>query len=213
MVRALVEKYEIRLAYVSSDGQRSECPELRVIAGLVFFLKIHYHLCDSKGKGRSNVMMRALGLPQSNHLIEWWKGKKARIVNYRRLPQKDRLPWNELDDYLHFCSLHGLEVRREKELKLQVGSYSELLYYPEKCPPWRDVELTSWQKEQFSEIKKAWQGPPEGVSVDKVMPDYALLLTLAGDLFGFTFPTLILRAVHDAYETAHPSGLASMVKK
>lgn len=218
MIRALVEKYDIQLAYVGVDGRRSECPELRVVAGLAFFLKTLYFLERSEGDrgdrapGPSSTMER-LGLPSAKDLVQWWRSKRGRIVNYRRLPQKDRLPWDELDDYLHFCTLHGLQMgeRQQWQPTLSTGmeprageSFSELLFYPpgETPPPWRDTVLADWQREELAEAIKSWRGPPPGTFVENVAPDYALLLTLAGDLVGLTYPTLILKVIHEAYEEA-----------
>lgn len=225
MIQALVEKYGIRMAYVDVDGRRSECPELQVVAGVVFFLKTLYFLeggTDGDLPRKSHPLspppptMQRLGLPQAKDLVQWWRGKRARIVNYRRLPQKDRLPWDELDDYLYFCTLHGLQVGERPspppspsptstEGEPQMTSpFSKLLFYPPAGtpPPWQDAVLADWQREELAELIKSWRGPPQGTPIERVAPDYALLLTLAGDLVGLTFPTLILKVIHGTYEAA-----------
>ena len=215
VITAYLERSNVARVYFDPRGTKASLPELSIAAGIVHFLKLHYAFdvprypkddgnvshVDSHSKcGFADALYETMGLPTSHELLQVWKQKRPKMVNYLHLTTAPTLAWDELPDYLAFCEAGGVTIRKETQLKLRPGSYDELYVYAAARPPvrWAQVELTDAQRKELANLRKSWTECVDMHEYEEtVVPAYQLLLTVVATVLSVPYPELLRRVCVD----------------
>lgn len=157
--------------------------------------------------GFADEELSRVGLPTSRELLQVWREKRPKIVNYLHLTMAATLNWDELPDYLRFCEAGGVTVRRERELRLRPGSYEELFVYASArtAMEWSDTRLADPQRKALAGLQKSWTECANVKEYEEtVAPEYWLLLKLVSDVLAVRYYEL-LRRIFAEFE--HKRGL------
>lgn len=198
MIYALIEKYQITTMICDSKGNGTHDAELQILAGVVFFLKLHYPLCNLSDHDTSDSNLKKIGLPTLAELEGEWKDKVDSYFQYKDMPLRSTFPWSELDSYLKYCDSAGLR-QPSQQLKLEAGSSDRLLLYPTNDPPpWRAVVLSVEQMDQLAAMRKFWTDTAIG-NLEELPESYLRILQISCTIVDWA-PEYLLKRINKRFE-------------
>lgn len=203
MIRTLINKYGVATSYFGLQVERSYSPELVIMAGVIYFLKLHYGFdVPRRGDKARETFFQRIGLPSGEQLLSLWKGKQSRIVLFDKIPGKDHFLWKDLDGLLLFCDSIGVRTAPNRLLNLKPGSYDELQVYPDPPPVWKDLELDQTKISKLIQLPKIWTVSTVE-EYEELVDSYQLLLSVASTIIDFQ-PDYLFKRVCCTYEQRLP---------